>query len=178
LRPKVKVLRRSLRYVTHHLMVMHPHTKYNWPIWTDKTLWSGQASLNVFGASGERYRLLRASGFGRCHAPSTQKKPNFKLSPGEKQFVKSGHLLACCKAKFSDLKHYPHFYLWHSEICLHVHVSATISSTWLHLPKPEALKSLYRSPEAPKTFLLSSVSRLSFNCPRCLLKHFPHRVRC
>ena len=29
LRPKVKVLRRSLRYVTHHLMVMHPHTKYN-----------------------------------------------------------------------------------------------------------------------------------------------------
>ena len=87
---------------------------------------------NVFGASGERYRLLRASGFGRCHAPSTQKNPNFKLSPGEKQFVKSGHLLACCKAKFSDLKHYPHFYLWHSEICLHVHVSATISSTWFY----------------------------------------------
>ena len=44
--------------------------------------------------------------------------------------------------------------------------------------KKPALKSLYLSPEAPKTFLLSSVSRLSFNCPRCLLKHFSHRVQC
>ena len=25
-----------LRYATHRLMVMHPHTKYNWPIWKDK----------------------------------------------------------------------------------------------------------------------------------------------
>ena len=29
LRSKVKVPRRSLRYVTHHLMVMHSHTKYH-----------------------------------------------------------------------------------------------------------------------------------------------------
>jgi hypothetical protein len=36
LRSKVKVPRRSLWYVTHHLMVMHPHTKYHWPIWKDK----------------------------------------------------------------------------------------------------------------------------------------------
>jgi hypothetical protein len=36
LRSKVKVPRRSLWYVTHHLMIMHPHTKYNWPIWKDK----------------------------------------------------------------------------------------------------------------------------------------------
>ena len=33
LRSKVKVSRRSLQYATHRLMVMHPHTKYNWPIW-------------------------------------------------------------------------------------------------------------------------------------------------
>ena len=32
LRSKVKVPRRSLRYATHHLIVMHPHTKYHWPI--------------------------------------------------------------------------------------------------------------------------------------------------
>ena len=31
-----KVPRRSLRYATHRLIVMHPHTKYNWPIWKDK----------------------------------------------------------------------------------------------------------------------------------------------
>ena len=38
LRSKVKVPQRSLRYATHHLMVMHPHTKYHWPIWKDKTI--------------------------------------------------------------------------------------------------------------------------------------------
>ena len=36
LRSKVKVSRKSLWYATHHLMVMHPHTKYNWPIWKNK----------------------------------------------------------------------------------------------------------------------------------------------
>jgi hypothetical protein len=38
LRSKVKVPRRSLRYVTHRLMVMHPHTKYHWPISKDKNV--------------------------------------------------------------------------------------------------------------------------------------------
>jgi acyl-CoA thioesterase FadM len=36
LRSKIKVPQRSLRYATHHLIVMHPHTKYNLPIWKDK----------------------------------------------------------------------------------------------------------------------------------------------
>ena len=36
LRSKVKVPRRSLRYATNCLMVMHPHTKYHWPISKDK----------------------------------------------------------------------------------------------------------------------------------------------
>jgi acyl-CoA thioesterase FadM len=35
-RSNVKVPRRSLWYATHRLMVMHPHTKYHWPIWKDK----------------------------------------------------------------------------------------------------------------------------------------------
>jgi hypothetical protein len=33
---KVKVPRRSLRYATHRLIVMHPHTKYHWPISKDR----------------------------------------------------------------------------------------------------------------------------------------------
>ena len=37
LRSKVKVQRRSLRYTTHRLMVMHPHTKYHWPISKEKS---------------------------------------------------------------------------------------------------------------------------------------------
>ena len=36
LRSKIKVPGRSLQYATHCLMAMHPHTKYNWPIWKDK----------------------------------------------------------------------------------------------------------------------------------------------
>jgi hypothetical protein len=36
LRSKVTVPQRSLRYTTHRLMVMHPHTKYYWPISKDK----------------------------------------------------------------------------------------------------------------------------------------------
>jgi acyl-CoA thioesterase FadM len=35
LRSKVKLTRRSLRYVTHRFMVMHPHAKYHWPISED-----------------------------------------------------------------------------------------------------------------------------------------------
>ena len=65
LRSKVKVPRRSLRYVTHRLMVMHPHTKYNWPIWKDKKLWSGQASL-------------RRSGSGRKNLTKTIVLPSFE----------------------------------------------------------------------------------------------------
>ena len=38
LRSKVKVPRRSLWYMTHRLMVMHPHTKYHWPIMKDKNV--------------------------------------------------------------------------------------------------------------------------------------------
>ena len=38
LRSKVKVPQRSLRYMTHRLMVMHPHTKYHWPISKDKNV--------------------------------------------------------------------------------------------------------------------------------------------
>ena len=38
LRSKVKVPQRSLWYATHRLVVMHPHTKYHWPISKDKNV--------------------------------------------------------------------------------------------------------------------------------------------
>ena len=38
LRSKVKVPRKSWWYATHRLMVMHPHTKYHWPISKDKNV--------------------------------------------------------------------------------------------------------------------------------------------
>jgi hypothetical protein len=54
LRSKVKVRQRSLWYATHRLTVMQSHTKYNWPIWNTKKLWSGQASLRRSRRSGSR----------------------------------------------------------------------------------------------------------------------------
>ena len=41
LRSKVKAPRWSLRYATHCFMVMHPHTKYHWPISKDKNVMAG-----------------------------------------------------------------------------------------------------------------------------------------
>jgi hypothetical protein len=38
LRSKAKVPWWSLWYATHRLMVMHPHTKYHWPISNDKNV--------------------------------------------------------------------------------------------------------------------------------------------
>jgi hypothetical protein len=38
LRSKVKVQQKPLWYATHRLMVMHPHTKYHWPISKDKNV--------------------------------------------------------------------------------------------------------------------------------------------
>ena len=39
LRSKVKVQQRSLWYATHRLMVIHPHTKYHWPISKETIIW-------------------------------------------------------------------------------------------------------------------------------------------
>ena len=38
LRSNVKAPQRSIRYMTHCLMAMHPHTKYHWPILKDKNV--------------------------------------------------------------------------------------------------------------------------------------------
>jgi hypothetical protein len=72
LRSKVKVPRRSLRYTTHHLMVMHPHTNHRWPISKDKhvmartrkyylktIIWPwGQGSRSHKGHYGTRHTAL------------------------------------------------------------------------------------------------------------------------
>jgi hypothetical protein len=59
LRSKVKVTRRSLWYVTHRIMVMHPHTKYNWPIWKDKKVMVRHLKSTIIGKSplGFQYKF-------------------------------------------------------------------------------------------------------------------------
>jgi hypothetical protein len=59
LRSKVKVQQRSLRYATHRLMVMHPHTKYHWPISKETIIWPwGQRSRSPEGHYGTRHTAL------------------------------------------------------------------------------------------------------------------------
>jgi hypothetical protein len=72
LRSKVNVTWRSLRYTTHRIMVMHPHTKYHWPISKDKNIMAltrkyiyktiiwpwGQRSRSHEGHYGTRHCLM------------------------------------------------------------------------------------------------------------------------
>ena len=59
LRSKVKVTGRSLWYATHRLMVMHPYTKYHWPISKETIIWSwGQSSRSQEGHYGTRHTAL------------------------------------------------------------------------------------------------------------------------
>ena len=63
LRSKVKVPRRSLRYATHCLMVMHPHTKYNWPIWKDK-----KVMVRTSFAEEKRRKKIRLKQYVSLHS--------------------------------------------------------------------------------------------------------------
>jgi hypothetical protein len=58
-RSKVKVQRRSLRYATHRLTVMHPHTKYHWPFSKETIIWPrGHRSRSHEGHYGTRHTTL------------------------------------------------------------------------------------------------------------------------
>ena len=71
LRSKVMVPRRSLRYVTHHLMVMHPHTKYHWPISKEKNVMTRTRKYylkNIIWPWGQRSRSMKV--ITVCDTPS------------------------------------------------------------------------------------------------------------
>jgi hypothetical protein len=63
LRSKVKVPRRSLRYATHRLMVMHPNTKYHWPISKDKNV---MARRRKYYLIGQLYLVFGCMTIRRC----------------------------------------------------------------------------------------------------------------
>ena len=75
---EIKVPRRSLWYVTHRLMVMHPHTKYHWPISKDKNFmaWTRKYYLkNIYltlrSKSHEGHYGMRHTALWSCtHIPN------------------------------------------------------------------------------------------------------------
>ena len=67
LRSKVKVPWRSLQYATHRLMVMHPHTKYHWPISKEIIIWHwGQRSRSNEG----HYSMWQTTLWSCTHLPN------------------------------------------------------------------------------------------------------------
>jgi hypothetical protein len=82
LRSNDKVPRRSLRYATHHLMVMHPHTKYNWPIWKDK-----KVMFRTSFAEKKRKKKIRLKQY-----VSLRSKERHSCKPQAKKLLKSVHV--------------------------------------------------------------------------------------
>jgi hypothetical protein len=74
LRSKVKVPWRSLWYATPRLMVMHPHTKYNWPIWKDKKV----MVRTSFAEKKQKKRSRSGSRSGRENQTKTIYLPSFE----------------------------------------------------------------------------------------------------
>jgi hypothetical protein len=68
LRSKVKLQCRSLRYTKHRLMVIHPHTKYHWPISKETIIWPwDQRSRSHEGHCYTRHTALWSS----IHIPNS-----------------------------------------------------------------------------------------------------------
>jgi hypothetical protein len=98
LRSKVKVPWRSLWYATHRLMVMHPHTKYHWPISKDKKCYGPDKKilfkkqlfdLEVKGQSQEKTKKLWSGQASLRSRRSGRKNQTNNMSP----FVRRGDII-------------------------------------------------------------------------------------
>ena len=76
LRSKVKVPRRSLRYATHRIMVMHPPTKYHWPISKDKNVMARTRKHYL----KNNYLTFRSKVIMVCNTPPYGHAPTYQIS--------------------------------------------------------------------------------------------------
>jgi hypothetical protein len=93
LRSKVKVPQKSLQYVTHHLMVMHPHTKYHWPILKDKNVMAQENTIQktIIWPWGQRSRSHKShSGMWHTALWSCSHIPNIIELSGKTKKLWSG----------------------------------------------------------------------------------------
>ena len=78
LRSKIKVQRKSLRYATHRLIVMHPHAKYHWPSSKEKNVMARTRKyylknndLTLMSKSNEGHYGVRHTAIWSCtHIPN------------------------------------------------------------------------------------------------------------
>ena len=116
LRSKIKVPWRSLRYATHRLMVMHPHTKY-WPISKETIIWPwGQRSRSHEGHYGTWHRLMVMHPHTKYHWPISKDKN--VMARTRKYYLKNHHLTLRSKVKV----HEGHYGTWHCLMVMHPHI--------------------------------------------------------
>ena len=92
LKSKVNVAQRSLRYATHRLMIMHPHTKYRWPISKDKNV---MAWTIKYYLKKQLFDLEVKGHYGMWHTVlwSCTHKPNIIYLSGKTKKLWSGQAL-------------------------------------------------------------------------------------
>ena len=111
LRSKVKVPQRSLQYVTHRLLVMHPHTKYHWPISKNKNVIAQTRKyylknnyLTLRSKSHKGHYGMRHTALWSCtHIPN-------------KYYLKNNYLTLRSKVKWRSLQ-----YVTHRLMVMHPH---------------------------------------------------------
>ena len=121
---KVKVQRRSLRYVTHRLMDMHPHTKYHWPNSKETIIWPwGQRTRSNEGHYGTWHTAL----WSYTHIPNIIDLSQDKnvMAQTRKYYLKNNYLTLRSKVKV------PGRSLWYTSHRLMVMHPYQISLTYL-----------------------------------------------
>jgi hypothetical protein len=158
LKSNVKVPRSSLWYATHRFMVMHPHTKYHWPISKDKNVmaWTRKYHLkNIYLTLKSKVKVPRRLLWYATHRllvmhPHTKYNwPIWKnknvMARTRKYYLKKNYVTLMAKVKVSQRSLR---YATHRLMVMH-------PRTWMILSKkPEALKSLYSSPGYKKNQLV------------------------
>jgi hypothetical protein len=118
LKSKVNVTGRSLWYVTHHLMGMHPHTKYHWPISKETIIWPwGQRSRSHKGHYGTRHTVSLSC----THIPNIidlSRKTKNVMARTRKYYLKNNYLTFMSKVKVQWMSLW---YATHRLIVMHPH---------------------------------------------------------
>jgi hypothetical protein len=121
---KVKVQRRSLRYATHRLMDMHPHTKYHWPNSKETIIWPwGQRTRSNEGHYGTWHTAL----WSYTHIPNIidLSQDKYVMAQTRKYYLKNNYLTLRSKVKV------PGRSLWYTSHRLMVMHPYQISLTYL-----------------------------------------------
>jgi hypothetical protein len=145
---EVEVSRRSLWHATHHLMVMHPHTKYHWPISKDKNCYDPEKKvlfkkqlfdLEVKGQGSTKVITV-------CDTPPYGPAPTYQISLTylERQTNYGRDKKILFKKQLFDLEVKGHYSMWHTTLwsCTHIPNKYYLKNNYLTLRSKSHERSL------------------------------------